>query len=754
MSFLIAAPEFIDAAAADLANLGSMIGSANNAVAAATMGILPAAADEVSAEIAALFSSHAVGYQQLSAQAAAFHELFVQNLAAGTGAYAAAEANVVQSLVSAAPTLGIDLSGGLAGLGASISANLAGLGASVNAALSASFGGSLSGLAPLGAAIATDLNGGLSALAQTGGTLATNIGSGISGLTGGFNAALPGLQASLNGGLSGLNASLNAALSGGLSAGLSGLGPLGASLAAGFGNGLSGLLQAGNAFAANLGTALSGVGLSLALPGLTAALSGGLSGLNASLNAALSAGLGGSLSGLGPLGAALAADISSGLNGLAQTGGALATNLGNLAGGFTAGFPGLQASLTGGLSGLNAALNAALSGGFGGSLSGLGAGLSGLLQTGGSLFGNLPALTAGLTLPTSLNAALSAVGGFFGLTPSLGANIMAGLSGLGASLSLTLNGALTVGLPGLPALLANAIAPFQALLTAPSPAALLAQLQLMETSFNTGLINAEVNLNSALVAQEAGLELALFGNLNNGVLNSTFNFWNLLLGGGEAALNSLIGAPVPVGLTASLLVGPLGSGVIGGGALGGLLAAVPTKFLFDLNAVSAVVGTLTGNASIGAGLNAAITAAGLQASLTAMLNGSLIGGLPNLGASLVAAPVAGLQQIGTLETGFFNNLVTAETGFNNNLLANELAFETTYLGPNALNGAVNRFFNVGNLVISTGEQTLNGLLGGAQVPPLFLTGSSLQVFNGGNIGGLEGIFDQSLAAGFDLAGLL
>jgi hypothetical protein len=44
-----------------LANIGSTIGSAN-VVVAATTGVLRAAADEVSAEIAAMFSVHAAGY--------------------------------------------------------------------------------------------------------------------------------------------------------------------------------------------------------------------------------------------------------------------------------------------------------------------------------------------------------------------------------------------------------------------------------------------------------------------------------------------------------------------------------------------------------------------------------------------------------------------------------------------------------------------------------------------------------------------
>jgi hypothetical protein len=98
MSFLIATPELVSAASADLANLASTIGSANGAVAAATTGILPAALDEVSAGIAAMFGAHGQLYQALSAQAAQFHEQFVQAMAVSAGAYANAEANVVQTL--------------------------------------------------------------------------------------------------------------------------------------------------------------------------------------------------------------------------------------------------------------------------------------------------------------------------------------------------------------------------------------------------------------------------------------------------------------------------------------------------------------------------------------------------------------------------------------------------------------------------------------------------------------------------------
>ncbi|MBW0013353.1 MAG: hypothetical protein JO059_09330 [Mycobacterium sp.] len=67
-------------------------------------------------------------------------------------------------------------------------------------------------------------------------------------------------------------------------------------------------------------------------------------------------------------------------------------------------------------------------------------------------------------------------------------------------------------------------------------------------------------------------------------------------------------------------------------------------------------------------------------------------------------------------------------------------------------------FNVGNLALLTSEQTVNSFLGGTQVPPLnarlFLTGGGTGVFNtNGGIGGLEGVFDQFLAANAAMAGV-
>jgi hypothetical protein len=80
MSFVVAAPDFLTSAAADLAGIGSQLSEASAAAAAPTSTLLPAAGDEVSAAIAALFAEHGQAYQGLSAQAAAFHTQFVESL--------------------------------------------------------------------------------------------------------------------------------------------------------------------------------------------------------------------------------------------------------------------------------------------------------------------------------------------------------------------------------------------------------------------------------------------------------------------------------------------------------------------------------------------------------------------------------------------------------------------------------------------------------------------------------------------------
>ena len=92
MSFVTTQPEMLASAAGDLQNVGAAVAAGNAAAAAPTTGVIPAAADEVSALTAAQFAAHAALYQQISAQATAIHELFVHTLGASAGSYAATEA--------------------------------------------------------------------------------------------------------------------------------------------------------------------------------------------------------------------------------------------------------------------------------------------------------------------------------------------------------------------------------------------------------------------------------------------------------------------------------------------------------------------------------------------------------------------------------------------------------------------------------------------------------------------------------------
>jgi hypothetical protein len=91
MSYLVTAPEVVAAAANDVAAIGSAL-RAHLAAAAPTAAVIPAAADEVSAGIAQVFSQAAQSFQGLVGKASAFGEQFAQQLTGGAGAYASAEA--------------------------------------------------------------------------------------------------------------------------------------------------------------------------------------------------------------------------------------------------------------------------------------------------------------------------------------------------------------------------------------------------------------------------------------------------------------------------------------------------------------------------------------------------------------------------------------------------------------------------------------------------------------------------------------
>lgn len=90
MSYVVANPGTLAETAAELHRIGSMISMADAVAAGQTTEVETAAADEVSAAIASVFSRHAQAYQALSARAGTFHEQFVQALNGAEASYATA----------------------------------------------------------------------------------------------------------------------------------------------------------------------------------------------------------------------------------------------------------------------------------------------------------------------------------------------------------------------------------------------------------------------------------------------------------------------------------------------------------------------------------------------------------------------------------------------------------------------------------------------------------------------------------------
>ena len=98
MSFVVAAPDMVQTAAADAAQIGSALSAGHLAAVIPTTELAPAGGDEVSAALAALFGAHAEEYQAMAAQAAAYHEQFAATLSASAASYAATEATLAQGL--------------------------------------------------------------------------------------------------------------------------------------------------------------------------------------------------------------------------------------------------------------------------------------------------------------------------------------------------------------------------------------------------------------------------------------------------------------------------------------------------------------------------------------------------------------------------------------------------------------------------------------------------------------------------------
>jgi hypothetical protein len=91
MAFVNATPAAIAAAATQLEGIGNSFTTESSAAAGSTTSIAPAAADEVSALQAGVYSTYGQLYQTVSAEATAIHQQFVTLLQSTSGTYQATE---------------------------------------------------------------------------------------------------------------------------------------------------------------------------------------------------------------------------------------------------------------------------------------------------------------------------------------------------------------------------------------------------------------------------------------------------------------------------------------------------------------------------------------------------------------------------------------------------------------------------------------------------------------------------------------
>lgn len=237
--------------------------------------------------------------------------------------------------------------------------------------------------------------------------------------------------------------------------------------------------------------------------------------------------------------------------------------------------------------------------------------------------------------------------------------------------------------------------------------------------------------------------IAVGGGLGQ-VFDRLFDVNNLSLSTSENLFNSLIGADNfdPAAINASLLID------------GGVTAVPPPIAVDGVAEPLAVIAIGAPFVSGQIGGLEGITGNSLAVDYATInfLNTELGISLPNFV----------FQDVVTLGDDLitFNNaLVADELAFNTQLLNEELAAEAAAFGGNedALNGSVDRMFNIDNLFLSTEENSFNSLIGAefspAEITQSLLTGTTTDVFDTGDLGGLQGIFDQDLALSADLAGL-
>lgn len=98
MSYVTTAPGLLTTAATDLAQIGAALRAGNLGAVLPTTQLAVAAADDVSAAVAALFGTHGLQYQAAAAAAASYYEQFLQHLSVAAASYTGAEAAAAQTL--------------------------------------------------------------------------------------------------------------------------------------------------------------------------------------------------------------------------------------------------------------------------------------------------------------------------------------------------------------------------------------------------------------------------------------------------------------------------------------------------------------------------------------------------------------------------------------------------------------------------------------------------------------------------------
>jgi hypothetical protein len=255
---------------------------------------------------------------------------------------------------------------------------------------------------------------------------------------------------------------------------------------------------------------------------------------------------------------------------------------------------------------------------------------------------------------------------------------------------------------------------------------------LKEQNDSLSILTAEITSIGRIEGNQALGDVAGFNSAFSNVNERLVDANNLLIGDSEKQVDSLIGAEnfSPSAIDDSLLTNGVGAGDV---------LVVP-------DGVGGVEGA-TGNTLAAYG------------DYLSYLN-------TQYGLSLADFTSQDFMNLVNADFAFNQALVADEMTFNHNLLTEELAAESAAFGGNesALNGAVDRLINIDNLYLATGESSVNDVIG-ANYSPADLTASVLtgvngdtatvptNVFDTGELGGLQGVFDQNVALASDLAGL-